>query len=120
MTICIDHDTKNTPESERAKSSVLSQPSDDLLRECWRTWRLSSPYRTLLYLELVKQRFDKGVFDMNDLRHATRMLDRALKENDITNWRLSDRANLIRIYENMERTFIEDLANGLSEYWKAR
>ncbi|KAI8333569.1 hypothetical protein BC941DRAFT_433809 [Chlamydoabsidia padenii] len=118
MNMCIDYDTDIIPDSERAKTSVLSQQSDDLLRECWRTWRLSAPFRTVLYMELIKQRFDQGVFNLDDIRDALRTLDKAMKENDINNWTLSDRANLIRIYEGMEHTFIEELAAGLSEYWK--
>ncbi|CAO3595997.1 unnamed protein product [Absidia cylindrospora] len=118
MNMCIDYDTDIIPESERAKTSVLSQQSDELLRECWRTWRLSAPFRTVLYLELIKKRFDEGVFNVDDIRDATRTLDKALKENDINNWTLTDRASLLWIYESMERTFIRDLADGLSEYWK--
>ncbi|KAI8338001.1 hypothetical protein BC941DRAFT_424318 [Chlamydoabsidia padenii] len=118
MNACIDYDTDIIPNSERAKTSVLSQRSDELLRECWRTWRLSAPFRTVLYLQLIKQRFDQGVFDMDDIRDATRMLDRALKENNINGWTLSDRANLIRTYQSMEHSFIKELASGLSEYWK--
>ncbi|KAI8096728.1 uncharacterized protein BX664DRAFT_291795 [Halteromyces radiatus] len=118
MNMCIDYDTEIIPDSERAKTSVLSQQSDDLLRECWRTWRLSAPFRTVLYVELIKKRFDEGVFNMDDIRDAIRTLDKALKENDINSWTLTDRASLNWIYEGMERTFMRELANGLSEYWK--
>lgn len=119
MTLCLDQDM-NTPDAERAKTSVLSHASDELLRECWRTWRLSTPFRTLLYLDLVKQRFDCNVFTIDDIKDATRMLDRALKENSIMEWTLDDRATLIRIYEDMERTFSTAMVDSLSQYWKVR
>jgi hypothetical protein len=71
-------------------------------------------------MELIKQRFDQGVFNVDDIRDAFRTLDKAMKENDINSWTLSDRANLLYIYEGMERTFVKELAAGLSEYWKIR
>ncbi|CAO3598850.1 unnamed protein product [Absidia cylindrospora] len=118
MNMCIDYDADIIPHSERAKTSVLSQQSDDLLRECWRTWRLSAPFRSVLYMELIKQRFDQGRFNIDDIRDAIRTLDKALKENDIHDWTRTDYTSLIWIYEDLERTFIKELGTGLSEYWK--
>lgn len=90
----MDLDLNVAPDAERAKSSVLSQASDDLLRECWKTWRLSSPFRAVLYLELIKNRMDTeengGDVDILDARDATRALDKCLKESDVRNWTIND------------------------------
>lgn len=93
MNMCLDHDTENiaaVPESERAKTSVLTQQSDELLRECWKTWRLSSPFRAILYLTLVKSKFDKHDLEIDDLDEAMRSIDRVSKENDVSSWAIVD------------------------------
>lgn len=93
MNMCLDHDTENVstvPESERAKTSVLSQQSDELLRECWKTWRLSSPFRAILYLTLVKNKFDKHDLEIDDVDEAVRSIDRVTKEKDISSWAIVD------------------------------
>jgi hypothetical protein len=93
MNLCLDHDTENLasiPESERAKTSALSQQSDQLLRECWRTWRLSSPFRAILYLSLVKAKFDQNELGIEDLQDALRSLDRVTKENELSSWSIAD------------------------------
>ncbi|KAG0169801.1 hypothetical protein DFQ30_003238, partial [Apophysomyces sp. BC1015] len=118
MNMCIDYDTNVTPESERAKTSILSQQSDELLRECWKTWRLSAPFRALLYVELVKNRFDAEELDFEDVKDAVRALDKALKENDVQSWAINDRESLIRVYEGLNHTLLHALAGALSEYWK--
>lgn len=90
----MDLDTNIAPDTERAKSSILSQSSDDLLRECWKTWRLSSPFRAVLYLELIKNRMDteelQGEVDILEARDAMRALDKCLKESDVRNWTIND------------------------------
>ncbi|KAI9005425.1 hypothetical protein CLU79DRAFT_841103 [Phycomyces nitens] len=118
MNMCIDYDTKVTPDAERAKTSVLSQQSDELLRECWKTWRLTSPYRAVLYLELVKTRFELGELGFEDIRDATRALDKSIKENDVNSWAINDRESLIRAFEGLNQTLLHSLADALSEYWK--
>lgn len=93
MSMCLDYDTENMAniaESERSKTSVLSQQSDELLRECWKTWRLSAPYRSILYLSLVKTKFDQEQLEMEDVDEAIRSLDRVMKENDIHSWSTAD------------------------------
>lgn len=94
MNMCMDLDTNTTSDVERAKTSVLSQASDDLLRECSNTWRLSAPFRSVLYLELIKTRMDTeeiDIFDaIEDVREAIRALDKCLKENEIRNWTIND------------------------------
>jgi hypothetical protein len=94
MNMCIDLDTNIAPDAEKAKTSVLSQASDDLLRECSNTWRLSAPFRSVLYLELIKTRMDTEEIDIydaiDDAREAIRALDKCLKENEIQNWTIND------------------------------
>lgn len=93
MSICLDYDTdkfSTLPEAERAKTSAMSQQSDELLRECWKTWRLSAPFRAILYLNLVKSKFDSNDLGIDDISHALRSLERVAKENDTTCWAIAD------------------------------
>ncbi|CAO3590690.1 unnamed protein product [Absidia cylindrospora] len=118
MDLCIEMDTSTNVEADRAKSSVLSQQSDEILRECWKTWRLSAPYRAVLYLELVKTRFDYEQLDHDDVNDATRSLDRVIKEYDVNTWAINDRESLIRVFEGLNQTLLHELADALSDYWK--
>ncbi|GAA5797543.1 hypothetical protein HPULCUR_002931 [Helicostylum pulchrum] len=122
MNMCMDLDLNISPDTERAKASVLSQSSDDLLRECWKTWRLSSPFRAVLYLELIKNRMDteelQGEVDILEARDATRALDKCLKESDVRNWTINDRENLIRVFEGLNETCLHALAESLGQYWR--
>lgn len=94
MNMCMDLDTNIAPDAEKAKTSILSQASDDLLRECSNIWRLSAPFRSVLYLELIKIRMDTEEMDIydafDDAREAIRALDKCLKENEIQNWTMND------------------------------
>ncbi|KAI9243823.1 hypothetical protein BDA99DRAFT_529801 [Phascolomyces articulosus] len=118
MAMCIDYDNEVVPDCERAKTSVLSQQSDELLRECWRTWRLSAPFRAVLYLELVRTRFDQNKLDLEDVKDASRALDKVIKENSSKTWAINDRESLIRTYEGLNQTLLHELEAALSEYWK--
>ncbi|KAG2221341.1 hypothetical protein INT45_014025 [Circinella minor] len=118
MSMCIDYDNEVVPDCERAKTSVLSQQSDELLRECWRTWRLSAPFRAVLYLELVRTRFDQNKLDLEDVQDASRALDKVIKENNSDSWAINDRESLIRTYEGLNQTLLHELEAALSEYWK--
>ncbi|SAL95680.1 hypothetical protein [Absidia glauca] len=118
MDLCIEMDTSTNADAERAKSSVLSQQSDEILRECWKTWRLSAPYRAVLYLELVKTRFDYEQLNHDDVNDATRALDRVIKEYDVSTWAINDRESLIRVFEGLNQTLLHELADALSVYWK--
>jgi hypothetical protein len=88
--MCIDLDTQISPDSERAKTGVLSAASDELLRECWKTWRLSDPFRSVLYLELVTHAIDNQILEIEYARDAMRSIDKSLKENEIANWTIND------------------------------
>ncbi|KAI7901688.1 uncharacterized protein BX663DRAFT_487397 [Cokeromyces recurvatus] len=122
MSMCLDYDTENfsssISEAERSKISAFSQQSDQLLRECWRTWRLSAPFRAILYLNLVKSKFDQSELDIEDLNYALRALDRVTKENDIQFWSTIDYDYLVRVLEGLQNSLLKELKNGLSEYWK--
>ncbi|CDS04773.1 hypothetical protein LRAMOSA07303 [Lichtheimia ramosa] len=120
MSMCIDYDTDVVPENERAKTSVLSQQSDELLRECWRTWRLSAPFRAVLYLEFVKARYDEEKLDLEDVKDSVRALDKVIKENDPATWAINDRESLIRTYEGLNHTLLHELEHCLSNYWKVK
>lgn len=90
MKMCIDFDLEVVPDSERAKTSVLSVQSDDLLRECWRTWRISAPFRAVTYLQLVASKFQQDKLDLEDVQDAMRALDKVIKETDVSNWAIND------------------------------
>lgn len=90
MEMCIDYDMNVISESERAKTSVLSLQSDELLRECWRTWRLSAPYRAVMYLDFVTERFEAKKLDIEDIKDAFRSLDKAVKESNPQSWASND------------------------------
>ncbi|KAI8367396.1 hypothetical protein EDC96DRAFT_461821 [Choanephora cucurbitarum] len=124
MNMCVDLDTRVSPDAERAKSSVLSQASEDLLRECWKTWRLSQPFRAVLYLEIIKNRMDteeyQGEIDIIEARDAMRALDKCIKENEIRNWTINDHEDLLRVFEGLNETCLRSLAESLSQYWRIK
>ncbi|CAO3646459.1 unnamed protein product [Cunninghamella echinulata] len=118
MNACIDFDMGANGEAERAKASILSQQTDELLRECWKTWRLSAPYRAVLYLELVKARYEYEQLNMDDVGDGIRALDKVIKEFDVSTWAINDRESLIRVFEGLNQTLLHELADALSDYWK--
>ncbi|KAJ2961577.1 hypothetical protein NQZ79_g3174 [Umbelopsis isabellina] len=118
LNMCIDFDNNVIPESERAKTKVLSTQSDDLLKECWMRWRLSAPFRSILYLETVKARFDNGELDFDDVKDAVKGVDKVIKEVDISSWAINDRESLVRVFEGLNHTLLRTTADSLSEYWK--
>lgn len=91
--MCLDYDIEKfatISDVERAKTSALSQQSSELLRECWKAWRLSSPYRSVLYLSLVRSKLDQNELGLSDVFDAFRSLDKVTKENDLTLWAISE------------------------------
>ncbi|RCI06704.1 hypothetical protein CU098_011502 [Rhizopus stolonifer] len=124
MNMCVDLDTSISVDTERAKSSVLSQASEDLLRECWKTWRLSQPFRAVLYLEIIQNRMEteeyQGEIDIIEARDAMRAVDKCIKENEIRNWTIHDREKLIRVFGGLKNTCLRSLAESLSQYWRVK
>lgn len=90
MNVCIDYDMGVNGEAERAKASILSQQTDEVLRECWKTWRLSAPYRAVLYLELVKTKYEYEQLNLDDVSDGIRSLDKVIKEFDVSTWAIND------------------------------
>ncbi|KAI8973443.1 hypothetical protein BDF20DRAFT_960679 [Mycotypha africana] len=120
MSLCLNHDIEQQQANDRDAfpATGLSQQSDDLLRECWRTWRLSSPFRAILYLNLLKPKVDANELDVHAISDAMRSLDKVMKEYDISMWPSSDVKNAVRAFESIQNTLMRKLAEGLSEYWK--
>jgi hypothetical protein len=90
MTVCLDHDVNSEDDGDRSKTGILSNSNDELLRECWKTWRLSDPFRAVLYMDLLKGYIDKGALDLDYAKDAMRSLDKCLKENEVANWTIND------------------------------
>lgn len=71
--------------------TVLSRLSEDVLKECFLRWRLTAPYRAVLYLELVKQKYDAGLLQFEDLQDSMRAFDnKSFKELDFADWTIND------------------------------
>ncbi|RUS24529.1 hypothetical protein BC938DRAFT_473438 [Jimgerdemannia flammicorona] len=88
---CIDHDISIESSEERTKATVLSKSSEEVLKECFLRWRLSSPYRAVLYLDLVKQKYDAEQLSFEDLKDAMRTFDnKSFKELDLADWTIND------------------------------
>ncbi|KAI9317539.1 hypothetical protein BX666DRAFT_2026816 [Dichotomocladium elegans] len=120
MELCIDYDTNVVPDNERAKTSVLSQQSDELLRECWKTWRVSAAYRAIIYLEFMTELYQAQKVDIDDIKDAIRGLDKVIKESDPATWTINDREGWIRTYEALNQTILQELEVQLSNYWRVR
>ncbi|KAI9023757.1 hypothetical protein CLU79DRAFT_803967 [Phycomyces nitens] len=118
MNMAIDYNINVTPDQEKAKTSVLSHKSDELLRECWKTWRLSEAFRAVLYLELINARYVDNELEFEDVKDAARSLEKVIKESGVNNWANKDRENLIRVFDGLNQTLLHALMEALSEYWK--
>lgn len=95
MELCIEHDINISPDIERAEYSLLLQESEDLLERCTKTWRLSAPFKNIVYLELIAARFGKATnsvtnIDLKDLKDAVFKLDECLREKEVQFWTISD------------------------------
>lgn len=93
MSMCVDFDTANfeqIPESERSKTTVLSRQSTDILCECWKTWRLSSSFRTMVYLNLIISKFDQNQVGFEEVDEAMQWLEKVIEENDLNSWTIAD------------------------------
>ncbi|KAL0089298.1 hypothetical protein F4703DRAFT_1973871 [Phycomyces blakesleeanus] len=118
MNMAIDYNINVTPDKEKAKTSVLSHQEDELLRECWKTWRLSEAFRAVLYLEAINTRYVHNEVEFEDVKDAARSLDKVIKESGINNWANKDRENLIRAFDELNQTLLHKLTEALSEYWQ--
>lgn len=91
MNVCIDYNrTYNI-----RPSHLLSEESEDLLKECWKTWRLSWPFRAAIYLNSVKAMLPNHDIGIDQVKESIKTLERVVKDYSIELWATSD-VNLIK------------------------
>ncbi|CEI89063.1 hypothetical protein RMCBS344292_03436 [Rhizopus microsporus] len=86
MNVCIDYNrTYNI-----RPSHLLSEESEDLLKECWKTWRLSWPFRAAIYLNSVKAMLPNRDIGIDQVKESIKTLERVVKDYSIELWATSD------------------------------
>ncbi|CAO3693003.1 unnamed protein product [Rhizopus microsporus] len=116
MNVCIDYNrTYNI-----RPSHLLSEESEDLLKECWKTWRLSWPFRAAIYLNSVKAMLQNHGIGIDQVKESIKTLERVVKDYPIDFWATSDSSFVKRVLIGLNNALMHELANELTEYWNIR
>ncbi|RCI06748.1 hypothetical protein CU098_013112 [Rhizopus stolonifer] len=114
MNVCVDHNSNQ----KLRPTHLLSLESEELLRECWKTWRLSWPFRVTMHLSSVKSSLSIDKIHLEETKETVKLLEKVLKDHPIGSWAEADCSFLKRVLVGLNNTLLHVLASQLSEYWE--
>ncbi|PWY98873.1 hypothetical protein BCV70DRAFT_201660 [Testicularia cyperi] len=112
LEICIDYDLemiKHQPEEEEVSLSILTKRHIDLLSECAQRWRLSSSFRSVANLDVIKSKYDSGEVPLDCVSEALTTVTRTLNDYDFDAWMTLDQKLLVRVYSSLFESFLRFL-----------
>lgn len=86
MNVCVDHNSNQ----KLRPTHLLSLESEELLRECWKTWRLSWPFRVTMHLSSVKSSLSIDKIHLEETKETVKLLEKVLKDHPIGSWAEAD------------------------------
>ncbi|KAI9266940.1 hypothetical protein BY458DRAFT_437538 [Sporodiniella umbellata] len=113
MNICVDYNSY----MKLRPSHLLSLESEELLNECWETWRLSWPFYVTMRLSSVKSVLSLNKIHIEETQKTIELLEKVLEEHSLNNWEETDFSFLKRVLIGLNNALLHVLASKLSEYW---
>jgi hypothetical protein len=109
LELCIGSDLEQIryqPEEEEVSLSILSKPHVDLLNECVLRWRISTPFRVVCNLDVIKYKYDRGEVPLDCISEALSSTERLMAESNVEHWARSEYALLCSTFASLFDSFM--------------
>ncbi|KAG0198031.1 hypothetical protein BGX28_008487 [Mortierella sp. GBA30] len=112
LEMCVDHALATRNESDPA-SSLLSTPTRALLIDCGVRWRLSSSWREIILMEVIKERYREGKVPVGfllDFLHG-----KFYKDVDVHQWHISEVNMLGDVYGSLNHMIFDNINHDIKD-----
>jgi hypothetical protein len=102
--MCVDHAMATRNENDPA-SGLLSASTRALLIDCGVRWRLTSSWREIILMEVIKERYREGKVPVHFLSDF--LNNKFYKDSDVNQWHISE----VKMEEDLATSEKELLTN---------
>jgi len=100
---CLDTDLKamrdpNVNDDDQVSLGILSPAHIEVINECALRWRISQPYRTACFLDLIKQLYERNEVPLDCVPEALGTVSKVLHEISLDKWPTQDVSQLCVSY----------------------
>lgn len=91
--LVVDLEIMLSPEvddNDEVSLGILSQPHLELIGECAMRWRIGHPYRSVCFLDLVRQFYERNDVPMECIPEAMNNVSKVMQENEPEMWPVQD------------------------------
>ncbi|KAG0234611.1 hypothetical protein BGW42_006362 [Actinomortierella wolfii] len=115
LNMCVDHALISFSDKEPV-ANLLSAPAKSLLKECGIRWRLTSSWRDILYMEVIKERYREGKIPIGSLLEF--MQTKPYKDSDIPQWHITEANMLSDFYGSLNYMMFDNINHDIRDFEK--
>ncbi|KAG0265810.1 hypothetical protein DFQ27_000345 [Actinomortierella ambigua] len=115
LNMCVDHALISHSETEPV-ANLLSTATKALLKECGIRWRLTSSWRDILYMEVIKERYREGKLPIGFLLEF--MQSKLYKDADIPQWHITEANMLSDFYGSLNYMMFDNINHDIGDLEK--
>lgn len=122
LEMCVDHALATRHQDDMA-ANLISPPTKALLKECGVRWRLTSSWREIILMEVIKERYREAKVSVGFLLDFLQA--KFYKDTDVHQWHISEVNMLGDVYGGLNHMIfdninhdIKDLGNVSADYFR--
>ncbi|TFK24862.1 cytoplasm protein [Coprinopsis marcescibilis] len=100
-------------DNDEVSLGILSQPHLELISECALRWRIGHPYRSVCFLDLVRQFYERNDVPMECVPEALNSMGKVMQESDPDFWPTQDVDLLASSYASLFNIFLSCLYHAM-------
>ncbi|KAF9357323.1 hypothetical protein BGX34_009439 [Mortierella sp. NVP85] len=112
LEMCVDHALATRGDTDPA-SNLLSTPTRALLIDCGVRWRLTSSWRDIMLMEVIKERYRDGKIPVHFLLDF--LQNKFYKDSDIHQWHISEVNMLSDVYGGLNHMIFDNVNHDIKD-----
>ncbi|ORZ14822.1 hypothetical protein BCR41DRAFT_370937 [Lobosporangium transversale] len=112
LEMCVDHAIASRKEDDPA-ANLLSTPTRALLIDCGVRWRLTSSWREIMYMEIIKERYREGKVSVHFLLDF--LQTKFYKDSEVHQWHISEVNMLGDVYGGLNHMIFDNINHDIKD-----
>ncbi|KAF9373770.1 hypothetical protein CPB97_000323 [Podila verticillata] len=112
LEMCVDHALATRNENDPA-SGLLSASTRALLIDCGVRWRLTSSWREIILMEVIKERYREGKVPVHFLSDF--LNNKFYKDSDVNQWHISEVNMLGDVYGGLNHMILDNINHDIKD-----
>ncbi|KAF9961466.1 hypothetical protein BGZ72_003531 [Mortierella alpina] len=112
LEMCVDHALATRGEHDPV-ANLLSTPTRGLLIDCGVRWRLTSSWREIILMEVIKERYREGKISIGFLLEF--LQTKFYKDSDVHQWHISDVNMLGDVYGGLNHMIFDNINHDIKD-----